>query len=79
MNCKFRYQHIHPLKKCSVSLAEDDLNVLHTTLESPLRCMTSGQYSVFYVDEECLGSAQILKPGPSLYALNNNDTVKNSQ
>ena len=33
----------------------------------------SFQFAVLYSGDECLGSARILRPGPSLYTLNVND------
>jgi hypothetical protein len=34
------------------------------------------QFAVFYKDDECLGSARILRSGPSLYTLNYRDRIK---
>ena len=36
----------------------------------PMRAVTPGQFAAFYRGDECLGSARIVRPGPSLYVLN---------
>ena len=64
----FRFQHIHPVSKCSVQLQPS--GGLLVKLEQPMRAITPGQYAVFYDGHECLGSAQIVDNRPSLYDLN---------
>lgn len=46
---------------------------LRVSTAEPMRAVTPGQYVAFYSGEECLGSARILRPGPSLYTLNINN------
>lgn len=64
LRCKFRFQHMDELIGCTVcqSIGED----LFVKLDLPLRALTPGQYAVFYQDNECLGGARIINPGPSL-------------
>ena len=35
----------------------------------PIRAVTPGKYIAFYKGEECIGSASIMRQGPSLYAM----------
>lgn len=64
VNCKFRFQHTKPLVDCLVYRLNN--GKLFVKLKSPLRAITPGQYAVFYKRQECLGSARILSPGPSM-------------
>lgn len=48
---------------------------LFIKLQGSLRSLTPGQYGVFYTKDECLGSARILKPGPSLFYYNTQNDV----
>lgn len=59
---KFCFQHVDPLVPCTIYCSKNGLIV---RLEQPLRALTPGQYATFYKDDECLGSARILEPGPS--------------
>ncbi|KAL4715666.1 hypothetical protein ACJJTC_006245 [Scirpophaga incertulas] len=54
--CFFRFQHTKPLEHCRIAKNNVGLTVL---LNSNLRAITEGQFSVFYKDGECLGSAKI--------------------
>lgn len=66
IDLKFCFQHIKPLEPCHVSISiSNEGQGLLVKLQHPLRAITSGQYAVFYRNEECLGSAQILASGPS--------------
>ena len=65
--CYFKFQHVHPTLECVVKVR--DRNELHVELKHPLRAVTPGQYAVFYVGDEMIGSAQIIRPGPSLHEL----------
>lgn len=69
VKCKFRFQHTKPLINCTIAQNEHNLLII---LNYPLRALTPGQYAVFYQNNECLGAARILKPGPSMkYATDN--------
>ncbi|KAF2350219.1 tRNA-specific 2-thiouridylase [Trinorchestia longiramus] len=82
IECQFRFTHRAPLVSCTASYwsAEDRCRLsnerhlsstgLAITLKKPLKVITPGQFAVLYDGEECLGSAKILSPGPSLYCLN---------
>lgn len=64
--CMFRFQHTKPLIDCMLYYDKKDDSLI-VKLSSPLRAITPGQYAVFYKNNECLGSARIIQPGPSLF------------
>ena len=65
--CQFRFQHVHPLIECLVKLTEE--NGLQVEFEQPLRAIAPGQYAVFHVGDEMIGSGQITRTGPSIQDL----------
>ncbi|XP_033745789.1 mitochondrial tRNA-specific 2-thiouridylase 1-like [Pecten maximus] len=69
----FKHQHVHPLSECKLTLNVN--KTLTLTTSEPFRAFTPGQFFVFYVGEECIGSARIEKSGPSLYDLNQRSRV----
>lgn len=73
----FRYQHSHPISACTLTLSGG--NSIIVSLAQPMRAIAAGQYAVFYKDRECLGSAKILRTGPSLFTMNYKDIVKFSK
>lgn len=64
VDLKFCFQHINPLQACSVTRSNEGRGLL-MALRQPLRAIAPGQYAVLYRNDECLGSAKILAPGPS--------------
>ncbi|XP_046428324.1 mitochondrial tRNA-specific 2-thiouridylase 1 isoform X1 [Neodiprion fabricii] len=68
LNCNFRFQHTHPLVPCKILQTLD--NRLIIRINKPLRAVTPGQFAALYLANECLGGAQMLNVGPSLYSLN---------
>lgn len=59
---KFCFQHIDPLVPCTIYCSKNGLII---KLNESLRALTPGQYATFYKNDECLGSARIITPGPS--------------
>ncbi|OWF36117.1 mitochondrial tRNA-specific 2-thiouridylase 1-like [Mizuhopecten yessoensis] len=69
----FKYQHVHPVSKCTLSLNPDDTLTICTP--EPMRAFTPGQFFVFYNGEECIGCARTHRSGPSLYHQEKRDRV----
>ena len=46
---------------------------LTVSTAEPQRATTPGQYAVFYIGDECLGSARIERVGPSQFTMNKNN------
>lgn len=65
----FKVQRIKSVSKCEVVQVPSGNMVC--VLDEPKRAIAPGQYSVFYNGSECLGSARIMKIGPSEYSLGN--------
>ncbi|PAA84975.1 hypothetical protein BOX15_Mlig031338g3, partial [Macrostomum lignano] len=57
LHCQLRWQN--KWRPIDCHLAKDGAG-LRVTLAEPMRCVSAGQYAVFYRDNECLGSARIL-------------------
>lgn len=68
LNCKLKTQQggeRYPLLNCHVEIIADDK--LLVKIEYPQRALTPGQYTVFYLEEECLGSGRIIQLGVTKY------------
>lgn len=57
----FRFQHGHKLQLCDIVETNNGLLI---KLMNKVKAICSGQFAVFYKDNECLGSAQISAVGP---------------
>jgi len=76
--CQYRSQNQNPLSSVHISYGLNSTGnweyinrrSLIVSLAVPERALTPGQYAVFYRGEECLGSARMVKIGPSLYTMN---------
>ena len=81
LEAEFRFQNMAPLTQCVMmfSMATTsnwetvDQGSLRISTAEPMRAVTPGQFAAFYLGDQCLGSARIERPGPSLYTLNTNN------
>lgn len=70
LDCDFRFQNTDPLSHCQVMKLPDGGLVVH--LKELHHALTCGQFAVFYLGNECIGSARIVSVAPSMFTLNVN-------
>lgn len=70
----FRFQHGHKLQLCDIVETNSGLLV---KLPNKVKAICTGQFAVFYKNNECLGSAQIRAVGP--YERDSNEFLENEQ
>lgn len=70
----FRFQHGHKLQLCDIVETNGGLLV---KLANKVKAICTGQFAVFYKDNECLGSAQISAVGP--YERMPNEAIEKEQ
>ncbi|XP_034952222.1 mitochondrial tRNA-specific 2-thiouridylase 1 isoform X2 [Chelonus insularis] len=81
-HCDFKFQHAEHLVQCKVF--QTPSRKLIISVDKPKRAISSGQFAVLYLNNECLGSAPIINAGPSLLSLGktlsdfNDDHVNNN-
>ncbi|VDP12977.1 unnamed protein product [Soboliphyme baturini] len=68
MICNFKFQHVQRMVRCQLGSCSNPAD-LWVTLDFPTRSLCLGQFAVFYVDNECLGSAEITRVEPLWYPL----------
>lgn len=74
MSCSFKTTDSGLPQRCMLTVGAhnewcgNDHIILSST--KPIRAVTPGNYVAYYKGEECIGSARILRTGPSMYAMN---------
>ena len=74
MPCEFRTHKSASPVRCvlTVGASNEYCGNDHIIVSSskPIRAVSPGKFIGFYKDDECIGSATIMRPGPSVYAMN---------
>ncbi|XP_022202502.2 mitochondrial tRNA-specific 2-thiouridylase 1 [Nilaparvata lugens] len=66
LECEFRFQHRHPLRKCTVMRADTKMIV---NVVDEVSSIAPGQCAAFYLGDRCLGGVVISDFGPNNYIL----------
>ncbi|XP_044747339.1 mitochondrial tRNA-specific 2-thiouridylase 1 [Coccinella septempunctata] len=67
LECDFKFQHAHDWEPCVIFECSQGL-LVH--LKTPKRAITPGQYAVFCIGDQCIGSARIINTPVSEFTLN---------
>lgn len=61
MDVEFRFQHANPVVPATIIFSEDDPEKknIRVRLRNKMFAITPGQYAVFYMGAQCLGSGRI--------------------
>jgi tRNA U34 2-thiouridine synthase MnmA/TrmU len=73
----FKFQNKH-LQSPIVYLKKNIKDNYITSIKYPFRGISAGQYCVFYLNDECIGSAKIMDTLNSLYDMNYDGNISNT-